>query len=125
MSERRFWAVGDRERINAENSDEAFEEHLEDCGDVQPEKMTAREFRPMKVDMPDPDDVLNNILEMLDEEHGDPDGDPYEATESMKSAAEILCRTVALEYVPWNCEPTGETVDVVTAEWLQKNETIT
>lgn len=51
--------------------------------------------------------VLERVLEELDEEYGDPNGDFPEPTKAMKEAADTFMKVVLDEYVPWNCEPTG------------------
>lgn len=53
-----------------------------------------------------------DTLEMLDEEHGDPDGDPTKPSQRMKDAALEFARVVVDEYIPWGCEPTGEVIEV-------------
>ena len=56
--------------------------------------------------------ALDEMLEALDEEHMDPDGNPTEPTESMKAAARVFAQAVVAEYVSWNCEPTGNVIKV-------------
>jgi hypothetical protein len=56
--------------------------------------------------------VLGDTLETLDEEHSDPDGDPTEPTQAMRDAALVFAKAIASEYVPWACQPTGDTVSV-------------
>lgn len=63
--------------------------------------------------------ALDDALERLDEEYGDPDGTPSEPTEKMKSAAMAFAKDLLAEYVVWACEPTGETVEY-TAEQARK-----
>lgn len=55
--------------------------------------------------------VLESTLEVLDEEHGDPDGDTTEPSEGMKAAALAFGRAVVKDYVSWACEPTGEVLE--------------
>ncbi len=55
--------------------------------------------------------ILDDILETLDDEYGDPDGDHTEATEKMKGAMMELAKVMKAEYKPWMCEPTGEVLE--------------
>jgi len=65
-------------------------------------------------------DALERTLERLDEEYGDPDGDTTDATDAMKEAALVFGRAVVAEYVPWQCEPTGEVIKVTREEAMEK-----
>lgn len=58
------------------------------------------------------DNALECALELLDEEHSDPDGDATEPTAEMRKAAEAFAAVVVAEYVSWACEPTGERIEV-------------
>jgi hypothetical protein len=55
--------------------------------------------------------VLEETLDRLDEEMGDPEGDAFEPTEAMHEAATAFAKVVVAEYVPWACIPTGETIE--------------
>lgn len=59
---------------------------------------------------------LERILEDLDEEFGDPEGDATEPTASMKRAALAFVDSVMKEYRPWNCEKTKEVVEITREE---------
>jgi hypothetical protein len=56
--------------------------------------------------------AIERALDNLDEEYGDPDGDPTEPTEAMKAAALAFGRAVVADYVPFMCEETGEVIEV-------------
>ena len=51
--------------------------------------------------------ALENILCSLDEEFADMDGNPTEPTLTMLHATDNLASVIAHDYVPYNCEPTG------------------
>ncbi len=78
--------------------------------------------------VPDPDDVLDNIMERIEEdEYGDPDGVSWEdrmdlpAVNGLKAKARELCEAIRLLYKPWSCEQvTKEEVDV--EKWIRENE---
>jgi len=65
--------------------------------------------------------TVNDLLNKMDEEYGDPDGDRYsEPTEKMKQAEMEFIKVVLSEYVPWSCEQTcEEEIDV--KGWVRKN----
>jgi len=101
---------------------EAVAEMLEQRLPDIPETLTMVGYRRMKAELR-PSDVLESLLEELDEELGDPDGDEAtKPTPAMIEAAEAVCKVVLAEYVPWACEECGvrETVDV--REWAREND---
>lgn len=63
---------------------------------------------------PDAARVLERVLENLDEDLGNPDGDATEPTPKMLAAMQ----TILDEYTVWNCEETGKTVTVTKEEAL-------
>jgi len=68
-------------------------------------------------------DIVDDLLERLDVEYGNPDGGGgAKATKKMLKAAEALIKTVEDEYIPWVCERTGETVRIDAVEWCRWNE---
>lgn len=66
--------------------------------------------------LPRPETILGFVLDMLDEEYCDPDGDNTDPTPGMKAAAETFVQAILSEYVPWRCEPTGEIIRVTREE---------
>ncbi len=58
------------------------------------------------------DRTLDRLLEDLDEEYGDHDGDPTEPSDAMKRAALAFADSILKEYTPFMCEPTGEVVEI-------------
>jgi len=56
--------------------------------------------------------ALEGVLESLDEDHSDPGGDYTKPTAPMQLAARRFVDEVVRHYVVWNCEPTGEVVEV-------------
>lgn len=60
--------------------------------------------------------ALEHVLELLDEEHADPDGDSAEPTAGMISASEAFAAAIVSDYVSWACEPTGEVVEITKDE---------
>lgn len=54
--------------------------------------------------------ILENLLEDLDEEYSDPDGDYTVPSEEMKKASLAFAKVMVKEYHVWMCEPTGEVI---------------
>lgn len=61
--------------------------------------------------------LLEDALERLDDEFGGEE--PTQPTQSMKDSAMRFAGEILGEYVPWQCEPTGETVEVP-KEWAMQ-----
>lgn len=113
-----LYGTEDQERL-----DESVEEVIQDLLDGLDEGETAKIGWPIKVivyrrvDLSKQvvrlaDIVLADLLERLDEDNSDPDGDGTEPTATMRQAARQFVSAVLAEYVPWACEPTGEVIEV-------------
>ena len=70
----------------------------------------------------EPGDVLERVLEEFDEEYGNPDGEYTEPTEKMKEAAKAFVEVVETEYISWQCNPTGETIEFTKEEAKKARE---
>ena len=67
-------------------------------------------------------DALLNLLEWIDEEHGDPEGDFEQPRfQEMEEAEKAFLARIAELYVSWNCEEHGEAIEVDVEEWLRDN----
>lgn len=62
------------------------------------------------------ENYLERILEDLDEEYGDPEGDATRPSDAMKRAALAFVDSVFKEYEPWNCERTKDFVLITREE---------
>jgi hypothetical protein len=115
-----FWGSGDQERLTCTDPDEFVEEYLDaiDPSDW-PEKLTIVGYVPMPGKL-DPDRYLEQILEDLDEEYGDPDGDPFKETDSMRQAMKTCCDAILAEYEPWSCEPVCK-MEIDVQAWIKEN----
>ncbi len=123
--EPRWWVVEGRdlERMTSTTIDEA----VQDWGDnlapeILPSEVVVIGFAPMQPKPDDCGDILEAILESLDEEFGDPDGDGVsEPTPGMVEAERAFRAAIVAEYDSWACEEvTRETVSVrehVPADW--------
>ena len=111
----KFYGLDGWERLKTD-MDDAIEEVVESCGGVDEVEWPVQllVFRPMDVQRLAcyvAKRALDDVLEYLDEEHSDPDGDATEPTSAMKAAADAFAKVVTDEYVSWSCEPTGEVVE--------------
>lgn len=50
------------------------------------------------------DDTLDRLLELINEEHGDPDGDGPSPTPAWRDAMLTAVKTIVATYAVWNCE---------------------
>ena len=114
----KYFGGPDDEQLYHESIDEYIEATLDDMYPGQPEPATlvVVGYVPMKASTWPEDWVLEPLLENLDENYGNPDGDPTEPTEGMKKAARAFIDAVLAEYRVWACEEvTRETINI--AEW--------
>ena len=52
--------------------------------------------------------LLEDVLEQLDEEYGDPEAILTKPTQKMIDAARVFAAAILQEYRPWLCEKTGK-----------------
>jgi hypothetical protein len=126
MSEReiKFWQA---ERMNdnpltCESIDEAVGEYVEYFKALADGKIEIIGYAPMEVNPYLLDDILENILERLDEEYGNPDNtEGRKPTEEMKQAEAEFVKKIISFYEPWMCEEVErKTINV--KEWIEKNK---
>uniref|UniRef100_A0A6H1ZXB4 Uncharacterized protein n=1 Tax=viral metagenome TaxID=1070528 RepID=A0A6H1ZXB4_9ZZZZ len=110
----------DEERLNTNNPDEAIGELLDILPGIFPDKITLYCYSRIKVEESNCNDSLNELIEYLDEEFGDPEGDPSEITDKMREAEKEFVRVVVSEYTPWACEIVHEE-EIDVEEWIRKN----
>ena len=115
------WDAPEAERIEHEDIDDAIEAILD--GDHpdhdHPDVIEVAGYARMVVEAgwPRPGDLVEHVLQNVDEEHGDPNGERDPITERMLDAAREFLAVVAAEYVPWACEEVVR-VRVDVAAWL-------
>lgn len=121
----KVWGVNSPEILTAEERDVAIEEYLDGFSDrVFPPTLVVEGFAPRELTArePDPRRLLADLLDQLDEEYGDPDGDgdSSKPTPAMVAAAEELAAVIRREYQPCLCEAVcREVVDV--RSWLAEH----
>ena len=108
MKEKEFcYGEEGQERLDCDPEDtfDNFMSNIEDGEEISyPVKVL--EFRRIEVTLR-VDSILDSVLESLDEEYGDPDGDYTTPTKKMKEAAEVFAKEIISEYYSWMCELTG------------------
>lgn len=113
------WDGLDSECMNHEDMDNAIEEVLDDMEPL-PETIEVTAFRRERIGrhwcgMK----ILDYILESLDEQFGDPDGERMTPTPAMFAAADALWATIEADFVPWACEAV-ETFEVDVQKWVRE-----
>jgi len=114
-----FWGSPDNERLEYSDEDEAIEGILDNMNDPLPETITICGFARMEISTlylhP-----LEDCLDTLDEEYGDPEEEPTQSTETMKKAERVFLDIIKMEYTPWMCEEVcRKEIDV--ADWVKEN----
>lgn len=115
-----------------DNIDELVEYHLDGCDKdfiTDPSStLTVRTYRRMKVVAPvypDAEDTAERIIERLDEEYGNPDGDngTVVITDKAKELYAAFVNEIVGAYVPWSCEIDKAVPPIVVnvREWVEKN----
>ncbi len=119
-----LWGAEDQEQLTHTEMDDAIESALDGMDDINnlPETLVVCGFA--RMELPSAEHLathaLERILEELDEEHCDPDGNYTEETEYMKKAAIRFATSVLDEYTSWACEIVKrETIDV--KKWIKEN----
>ncbi len=114
-----MWGEKDDERIIHETAGDAIGYVLDDITEgEEPDTLMicgfARQVLPDTV--PDPDVILEDILEFLDDNYGDPE-EGSDPTDDMNSAAQKLSDIVRAQYFVWQCDAVLE-VEVDVKAWM-------
>lgn len=119
-----MWGVNDAERLEHEDRDEAIYDYLDAnyvrAGD--PATVTLQGYVRCEVNSQElADQALETLLEDLDEQYADPEGEDTKATDAMKAAAKVFVDAVLSEYEVYTCELVfSEEVDV--SAWIQEHQ---
>lgn len=98
----------------------AIEDYLDGLDRPFPKTIEVFGYAPMKPSISFRSYPLESILESLDEEFGNPNGDGTKPTEAMKEAEKAFIEVIEREYQSWMCEiVTTETV--VVEDWVKEN----
>lgn len=114
-----WYGVDGQEQLDS-SIDECIERYLDECEDFD-FTFFVYEFRTMKVN-PKCLNVLEQLLETLDEEYGNPEGcDWTQPTESMVAAEKVFVEAVLSEYQVWACERSGTKHKIHGLEWVREH----
>lgn len=113
-----YWGLPDEERYCHTDPDEAIEMILDDAGDLEG-TLEIVCMVPMKLIL-DSGQYLEYILERVDEDYGDPDGEPHKPSGALEEAAARFVELVKAEYgKPWACEEYCRVI-VDVASWVKE-----
>lgn len=123
-----YSAEPDAERLSATTISEAVEQYVDRWDDppAPDDEVEVTSYR--RMELPSRDRIaavaLDAVLEWLDEEHGDPDGDSVADHEAgvLHDHSLSFADAVRSNYVTWACEPvetfTVKVSDHVPDEWI-------
>ena len=106
----KFWGPEGMERFSSEDPDEAIELIIDDLhpGPITDDRITVIGVSPMSVKGAlDQGQILEALLEQLDENYGDWDGDMTEPCDAMKAAAKVFAEAIENLYEPFQCRETA------------------
>lgn len=110
-----FWGSPDSEESSHETRDDAIEALLDELEDWPKEIVVCGYARMIPSLSLHP---LEDCLEALDEEYGNPDGTKDDPTPAMEEAEKAFLAVIEREYRPWACEEVcRETVNVL--RWVR------
>lgn len=120
--EAKFYDCESAEILTHESPYAAIDDWYGNVGRDCPDTVTVDGYAPLvvSVNTVGVERLLEEALERLDEELGNPDAEPTEPTEAMKKAADALAAVIVAEYVPWACEKVSSEV-VNMKQWLKDN----
>lgn len=122
-----LWGEEWDEHLRFDDIDDAIEDHLENYshlpGAHSDRVLTFLGF--VRMPLPDPqvnaEWLLEHLLERLDEEFSDPDGDPTKPTDTMMAAAVSFVEAVQGTYKGYPCESVLR-VRVPIRVWVEKHQ---
>ena len=101
-----LWGREHQEEVDGSDIHESIERALDDyLVDALPKEVILKAYHRMPIDPEDvdPDGILENAIERLQEEYGGPDWEDPVPTKKMKEAAEAFAKVIAEEFSPWMC----------------------
>lgn len=114
-----YYACDDPERLEYDDPDEAIDAYLSNLYYL-PETITLKRYS--REEMHDPtrqvESLVEDLLEILDEEYGNPDS-MTELNEGMRAAAKVFAKEIHKHYRVWSCKVVGEE-EVDVRKWAEK-----
>lgn len=102
-----FWDCrSDREDLAFTSIEDAVQSWADDLEGPLPEEVTVYGWKRMEIPSAEAiaERVLDDVLERLDEEYGDPDGGFVQPAKELNAAALRFAEEVRTHYVSWMCE---------------------
>lgn len=117
MSGALFYGFKDQERLDGEPSDTA-QRLIDQLGKGETLEFPIKVFEYKQDELwaknnleSYANDILDNLLERLDDEHGDPNSNGTEPSEDMKKAALELTKAIVKDYYVFSCSLTGKVIE--------------
>jgi hypothetical protein len=126
MNQAKYWSCNEYEELLTETSiDDAVQQFVDNAAENEiPNMLTVYGFNPVKINKNIKDvfglSALENMVERLDEDFGNPDDDS-ELTEEMKVAAKDFSEKIIDLYHVFRCEQVDE-VEINMVEWCKEND---
>lgn len=118
-----FYAIGDVERLSAETIEEAVnnyaQEYLGPDEDLRREKVMVQPYKRGAVSDRIFQGALESIAECIQEDHGDPCGDPPVFSEKALEHFEAFKKQFLSDYTPWQCDPAGDAFEVTVGYYYE------
>ena len=120
-----YWSCNeDDECLTATEMEEAIDDFLNENDDL-PAKLTVYGFNHVVIDKKTKDwlvrQTLEDMLERLDDEYGNPDDNITKATEETKAASKEFVDKIVSSYYVWRCDQVAK-VEINMAEWLKEHD---
>ena len=115
-----YYGLEYQDQLHATSLEEAVIEQLEPLQpEDYPKTLAITRFR--RADLKHGDHrPLENLLEHLDEQYGDPNSDPTQETRAMRTAEKAFVATILQEFHIWRCDPV-ESTSIDVRKWLDQN----
>jgi hypothetical protein len=106
----KYWGSEDEERFTHTDPEDAIEGLLDSRHPhpITEERLTIVGVSPRSVaGQADQRWILEEVLERLDEDFGDWEGESTEPTDEMKAAAKVFAEAIEKAYTPFQCDETA------------------
>lgn len=114
-----YYGLGTSEQLRHHELDSFVESYLDEREPADwPHALEVVKWERQKIgdaDLPPPEDLYT----MLDEEYGDPEGEPTVPSDNVRALWKQYAAAVKDEYYVWACEPTDEVTKVDIEEWVR------
>jgi hypothetical protein len=118
-----WWGPPDVERYGIRTADEAIADVLDarPPGPITADALVVVvAMRPEKLPFEFVNRLLHGVIESLDVEFGDPDGDAWGPTPAVTDAWAVFCRALVAEYPVWACAEVAR-IEVDPVAWSREH----